>query len=279
MAHNCAYRGARRRAISILRNAVPYVVQSMTIHQAWNRFRNVPAVSKHVRVSFAQYAEDLILSQMRPQSRGFYVDVGAYHPRSGSNTYKLYLKGWTGITIEPNPDVVSSFKKMRPRDTHLTIGVSDATSELIYHKSAAANLNSFDPQWHQGVGVPVLERLRIKCETLTNVLDRHRANQPIDLLSVDCEGYDMQVIESLDWSRYRPTVVIVEDLVEFCNGTKTTGPSPIRSFMLDREYALASQAMFSYFYVDRLAFGRSRSGEGFRLDDSQLCGLGLPLPG
>jgi len=47
---------------------------------------------------------------MRPQGRGFYVDVGAYQPQSGSNTYKLYLKGWSGITIEPNPDVESSLK-------------------------------------------------------------------------------------------------------------------------------------------------------------------------
>jgi FkbM family methyltransferase len=248
----------------------------MTIGQVWNRFRNFPSVSKYVRVSFAQYGEDLILSQMRPQARGFYVDVGAYEPRSGSNTYKLYLKGWTGITIEPNPDVESSFKKVRPRDMHLTIGVSDATSELIYHKSAVANLNSFDPQWQQGAGVSVLERLPIKCETLTNVLDRHSPNRPIDLLSVDCEGYDMQVIESLDWSRYRPTVVIVEDIVQFSNGIDPTRPSPIRSFMLDREYALAAQAVFSYFYVDRLAFGRSRPEEGFRLDDSQLLALALP---
>jgi FkbM family methyltransferase len=250
----------------------------MTIGQAWNRFRNFPSVSKYMRVSFAQYGEDIILSQMRPQGRGFYVDVGAYQPRSGSNTYKLYLKGWSGITIEPNPDVESSFKKVRPRDVHLTIGVSDATSELIYHKSAVANLNSFDPQWQQGAGVAVLERLPIKCETLTDVLDRHSPNRPIDLLSVDCEGYDMQVIESLDWSRYRPTVVIVEDVAQF-NGIDPARPSPIRSFMLDREYALAAQAVFSYVYVDRSAFGRSRPGEGFRLDDSQLLALGLPLPG
>jgi FkbM family methyltransferase len=215
----------------------------------------------------------LILSHLNPQSRGFYVDIGAYQPRSKSNTYKLYLSGWSGITIEPNPDVAPSFKKVRPRDMHLNIGVSNSASELTYYKFAEANTNSFDPRWEQRTGSDVIERQLIKCVTLTDVLDQHCRNRQIDLLSVDCEGYDMQVLESLDWGRYRPTVVIVEDFAQFRNGAEPPGPTPIRAFMLERQYALASQAIFSSFYVDRLAFVESTGNEGFRLDNSQLRGL------
>jgi len=249
----------------------------MRIARAWNKFRSLPSVWKYVRVSFAQYGEDMILSHMEPQGHGFYVDVGAYQPRSKSNTYKLYLNGWNGITIEPNPDVTALFKQMRPRDTHLNIGVSNSTSELTYHKFAEANMNSFDPRWQQRNGVEVLERVTIKCVTLTDVFEQHCPNRQIDLLSVDCEGYDMQVIESLNWSRYRPTVVIIEDFAQFRNGGDPSVPTPIRSFMLERHYAFASQTVFSCFYVDRLAFGRRDRNEGFRLDNSQLGGLALPL--
>ncbi len=205
----------------------------MNIGRAWNRLRSLPSVLNYVRVSFAQYAEDLILSQMEPESRGFYVDVGACQPRSGSNTYKLYLKGWSGVTIEPNPDVAGSFEKIRPRDTHLALGVSDATSELIFYKTSQANLNSFDPEWHQRSGIDVIERLPIKCVKLTDVLDQHCPTRQIDLLTIDCEGYDMKVLEGLDWSRYRPTVVIIEDFAQFSNGADRAGPTPIRSFMVD----------------------------------------------
>ena len=249
----------------------------MSLERTWNRLRSIPSVFKHVRVSFAQYGEDLILGQMGPQIRGFYVDVGAYQPRRGSNTYKLYLKGWSGITIEPNPDVARSFEKIRPRDKHLAIGVSNSTAELVYYKLPQAHLNSFDPQWHVKSGLDVVERMPVNCFTLTDLLDQHCLNRPIDLLSIDCEGHDMEVAESLDWSRYRPAVVIIEDIAEFRNGANRSGPSPIRSFMLDRDYALASQAIFSSFYVDRLALDRRDRDEGFQLNRSQLRSLVPPV--
>ena len=248
----------------------------MNFRGRWNRIRSLPSVWDFVRVSFGQYAEDLILSSMWPQSRGFYIDVGAYQPRRGSNTYKLYLKGWRGITIEPNPDVARSFEKTRPRDTHLAIGVSNSTSELVYHKVSEAHLNSFDPHWHEKSGIEVVERVPIRCLTLTDVLDQHCPNQPIDLLSIDCEGHDMQVAESLEWGRYRPAVVIIEDIAEFRNGASRSGTSAIRSFMLDRDYALASQAVFSSFYVDLLAFDRRDRDEGFQLNRSQMRSLLAP---
>jgi len=248
----------------------------MRISQTLNKLRSAPSIFRYTRLTFAQYGEDLLLSHLRPQKRGFYVDVGAYQPRSKSNTYKLYLSGWSGITVEPNPDVARTFKKARPRDTHLTIGVSNLASELTYHKFAEPNTNSFDPQWPERTRFEVLERVPIKCVTLTDVLEHRCPNRRIDLLSVDCEGYDMQVLQSLDWRRYRPTVVIIEDFDHFRSGAYPPAPTPIRSFMLDRDYALASQAVFSCFYVDRLAFGASGRNEGFRLDQSQLGGLALP---
>ena len=37
----------------------------------------------------------------------------------------------------------------------------------------------------------------------------------IDLPSIDCEGKDLDVLRSLDWDRWRPSVVIVEDSTRF----------------------------------------------------------------
>lgn len=240
-----------------------------------SKLRTAPSLFKHLRLSFAQYGEDFILPHLAPQSRGFYVDVGAYQPRSKSNTYKLYLNGWSGITIEPNPDVAKSFRKIRPRDTHLTLGVSSSPSELTYYKFEEANFNSFFPEWQKERGLKVLAKVPVQCVTLTDILDQHCRNRRIDLLSVDCEGYDRQVLESLDWDRYRPTVVIIEDFAYFRTGGQPEAAAAMRSFMLDRDYALASQTVFSCFYVDRLGFGPSDRNEGFRLDRSPLTTLAL----
>ena len=65
-------------------------------------------------LAFSFLGEDKLLSLFCPCPTGFYVDVGAFHPIVGSNTYKLYLRGWRGITIEPCPD---NARRLRPAET------------------------------------------------------------------------------------------------------------------------------------------------------------------
>ncbi|MEI9928867.1 MAG: hypothetical protein WDN44_15790 [Sphingomonas sp.] len=49
------------------------------------------------------FGEDVLLGRLlKTASSGTYVDVGANHPIEGSNTYRLYRQGWTGLTIDPN---------------------------------------------------------------------------------------------------------------------------------------------------------------------------------
>ncbi|MBV8097475.1 MAG: FkbM family methyltransferase [Acetobacteraceae bacterium] len=224
-------------------------------------------------ISFSQYAEDVLLHHLRPQKRGFYLDVGAYHPWMSSNTYKLYLKGWSGITIEPNPDVAQLFNRIRPRDTHLNIGISGVESELIYYRFTEANLNSFDAGQAARMNRPVIDTCRIRCLPLSEVINKYCPNQHIDLLSIDCEGLDLSAIESIDWVSIRPTAIIVEDFDQFLLNNHVPGVSLIRSYLAERNYMVAAQGIFSFIYVDRMAFARTGQTSGFRLDQSQLGGL------
>src|SRR5215469_6882563 len=93
-------------------------------------------------MSFSYSGEDKLISLLLPCPTGFYVDVGAFHPIVGSNTYKLYLRGWHGITIEPCHDNARLFEQVRPRDRHLTIGIAAETSTLTYHRFPIAALNT-----------------------------------------------------------------------------------------------------------------------------------------
>ena len=67
------------------------------------------------------------------QQTGFYVDVGAHHPKRFSNTYFFYKKGWYGINIDATPGIMENFKKMRKRDINLNIGISDTTGERDFY--------------------------------------------------------------------------------------------------------------------------------------------------
>jgi FkbM family methyltransferase len=238
------------------------------------RARASAEVMRRIRsVSFSQYGEDVLLSHLKPEARGFYVDVGAYHPCSLSNTYKLYLKGWRGITIEPNPDMTPLFRRFRPGDLHLQIGIASEPGELTYYRSDDPHENSFDGEWAMSRPGKPIDSLSIPCLPLSDALTTHAPSQHVDLLNVDCEARDLDVLRSLNWERDRPTAIIVEDFQAFHAGTSAGRGGEIRDFMFERGYAIAAQCVFSFIYVDRTAFGHPPNGNGFRLGDSQLEGL------
>src|SRR5690606_2132198 len=96
------------------------------------------------KLSYAQEGEDLILERFFGNKKnGFYVDVGAHHPQRFSNTYNFYKKGWRGINIDAMPNSMLAFKKERPEDINLELGVSIEQKELVYHMFNQPAINTF----------------------------------------------------------------------------------------------------------------------------------------
>lgn len=223
-------------------------------------------------LSFSQYGEDRMLGiSLFPSDRGVYVDVGAFHPWRGSNTYRLYLKGWRGLTIEPNPEYIRLFRKYRPRDTHLTMGVGREPGEFEYYEFADRKLNTFsleNARIQESQGSPVLNTRRLPCEPLQGIIDEHLDGAQIDMLSVDCEGHDLDVLRSLDFSRTRPTAVLVEDFIAY-EGLANGRRSEIVDFLSAVDYRPIGQCMYSTLYVDNDALASGRS-DAFGLANSQV---------
>jgi Methyltransferase FkbM domain len=67
----------------------------------------------------------------------------------------------------------------------------------------------------------------------------------IDFMSVDVEGFDLQVLRSNDWSRYRPEFVLVEAL-EF--NLERASQHPVHIFMNGIGYELAAKTLNTIFY-------------------------------
>jgi FkbM family methyltransferase len=172
----------------------------------------------HSRRSYSQEGEDMILGRIfEGQPRGFYVDVGAHHPRRYSNTNLFYRRGWRGINIEPNPDAMRAFRSIRSRDINLQVGVSDRAGSLKYYLFDEPALNTFDEDMAASrlANTPykVLGTIEVPVERLDALLARHLpAGEQIDFLSVDVEGLDLMVLRSNDWTRFRPRCVLVEAL-------------------------------------------------------------------
>jgi hypothetical protein len=183
------------------------------------------------KLSSSQTGEDMVAgSLLSGVRRGFYVDIGAYHPVGLSNTYHYYLRGWRGLTVDANPQTKRLFNLVRPRDISVLACV-DVTEgeEKDYHMFDQPALNTITPMGVQrGMevhGAKLRSTVRMKTRTLNGLMAEHvPAGQEIHLLSVDVEGLDYELLGSVDFARHRPWVVCFEDH-EFVSGGLAETPS------------------------------------------------------
>jgi FkbM family methyltransferase len=192
-------------------------------------------------VSYSQFGEDMLVSQLLPQSKGFYVDCGAHDPWRYSNTALLHQRGWTGINIDADEAAVERLRNGRPSDINVHCGVSDRPGTLSFAHFADGAVNTFDPAMTQqqsaGLGAPVISEVPV--DTLAVLLERYvPQNTAIDYLNVDCEGYDFKVLSGNDWSRFVPKVISIEihglDLLNALS-------NPVVAFLVDRGYLFRGQ--------------------------------------
>jgi FkbM family methyltransferase len=208
----------------------------------------------HATKSYAQEGEDMVLQRIfGAKARGFYVDVGAHHPKRFSNTYIFYKRGWRGINVEPNPASIRSFKRERPRDINLQVGVSDVTGSATYYEFDEPALNTFDRATMdrlRDTPYRLLGSTEVPLLRLDDVLRQHLPpQQEIDFLSVDVEGSDLSTLRSNDWGVFRPACVLAEALGAASVEEVLRGE--LASFMIQQRYVLFAKTMNTVFFLDR----------------------------
>jgi len=169
------------------------------------------------RHSFSHCGEDMVLHCLfKRADKGFYVDIGAHHPFLISNTAFFYNRGWRGINIEADPSLMPLFHRARKRDINLNLAVGNSTLPLDFYVFKHRAYNTFDPllaEKRKQEGIPFETALRIPMEPLADILDRHLPpNQTIDFMTIDVEGFDLQVLQSNNWEKYAPCFLLVESL-------------------------------------------------------------------
>ncbi len=203
--------------------------------------------------SYSQEGEDLLLMSLFENRRdGFYVDVGAHHPKRFSNTQIFYESGWTGINVEPNPEALKKFKVHRKRDVNLCMGVGAEEDVLEYFVLDEPAMNSFDLKLTQErierEECRLLETLEVPVQPLKDILQRWALNRRIDFLNVDAEGMDLEVLRSNDWSNFRPRVVMVE-LLDSAMEEITSNDTHI--FLSNLGYGLVAKTVRTGLYMEK----------------------------
>jgi FkbM family methyltransferase len=161
--------------------------------------------------SYSQTGEDRILCHILGET-GFYVDVGCNHPQAYSNTFALYKRGWTGITIDANKELTQKHQKLRKRDLSICAVVSDHVEEITFTDFEDPLVSSLDnehvKEWEKYRKVKT--RRTVSTIPLNTILEDCKVPKRFDLLSVDVEGHDFEVLSSLDLKIYRPKLIVIE---------------------------------------------------------------------
>ena len=163
--------------------------------------------------------------------------------------------GWRGINIDAMPGSMSIFNKIRPRDINLEAAISSKKSgKLTYYAFSESALNSFSKELSlqrdsENGNNKIIFTKELETVSLREILNRYiPQNTRIDFLSVDVEGLEMEVLRSNDWSKYKPRIVLVEQLM---TSVEEVEKSEIRQFMKDQGYLLYAKTANSVFYLLR----------------------------
>ncbi len=209
----------------------------------------------------SQNDEDLILGRLCQEEgieKGVYVDIGAHHPIRFSNTYKLHQQGWSGINIDPLPHVMKLFDDERPTDINLNVGVSDVAGSLSYWMFEEPAYNTMNEvranQVIERKYSPLKVIVKVPVRSLQSIFEEFlNENQRIDVMDIDVEDYEIHVLKSNDWDKYRPRIVLVECYVDGTRDMKQVYNDEAVCYLLEKHYRVVAKVFNAVFLMDNLA--------------------------
>jgi len=176
---------------------------------------------------FARFNLDQKLETLLPHRNGFYVELGANDGALASNSYYFELKkGWTGVLIEPSPNLYLSCIKRRGIKNKVfcnacvPFGYRDKYVSMLYSDSMtisdSLNLDIGSKQEFIESGnrylLPGEQTFEFgaKAATLNSLLIESKAPTLIDFLALDVEGAELPVLQGVDFERFKFKYILVE---------------------------------------------------------------------
>jgi FkbM family methyltransferase len=209
-------------------------------------------------VSYAQNLEDVMLRRaLHDVEAGFWIDVGAAHPRDYSVTHAFSERGWRGINIEPEPAFFAALQAERPRDVNLRVALGAAGGQARLQQIAGTGLSTLHAEIaerHADAGYGPSAALDVEVRTLAGICAEF-APPVVHFLKVDVEGSEAEVLAGADFQACRPWIVLVEATPPGIPGRESEG---FDRLLLDAGYRECWFDGLNVFYLaaehaDRLA--------------------------
>jgi FkbM family methyltransferase len=179
---------------------------------------------------------------------GFYIDCGANDGVNQSTTwYFEKCLNWRGILIEPVPEVYNELKKNRANNNYF---YNFALVSKKYHNQYINFIfdNKDSLKARSKIDKLLLKKnekiIQVKCRTLENIIKNIKIPKLIDLFSLDVEGYELEVLNGINFNSVRFKYILVE----------TEFPKKINNFLAQKKYKLVER-LSNYNFKDKEEYG------------------------
>jgi FkbM family methyltransferase len=242
------------------------LVGGAAVTKAMDRFRNASEDESNIadalsrsNASYSQQGEDVIIRNIFEAIKAFnpsYIDIGAFDPIIGSNTFLFYLHGSKGVLVEPNPAKCRRLRAVRTKDRVLNIGigVTNQKEADYYVLEGDGQFNTFskedaDKRSQISGKQMIKDVMKMPLRTINEVLQENFSSAP-DLFSIDIEGMDFDVLKSLNFMRFRPKIICIET-------TDTQGriKKDIVAFLESKQYTVRGSTFVNSIFLDNAFFG------------------------
>lgn len=163
-------------------------------------------------ISFSQNGEDILIDRVFPGRKGFYIDVGACHPVTGSVTKFFSLQGWRGINIEPDETFFPKLVHDRPHDINLNCAVGLTRGRVLFYELPGSGLSTTHSEcladFSEADRASTHPR-EVEMRSLADICAEFVSGE-IDFLKVDAEGAEGEILSGADWQRFRPRLLVIE---------------------------------------------------------------------
>ncbi len=166
------------------------------------------------------------------KQRGVIIEVGAARPDYLSVSASYRSSGWKVIAVEPNPEFCAAHRAAGNEVLQYAASNVDKDDEdffvvdshgapyydgpVSYESFSSLGINGKYAELRETTHVKTSVRtIKVKVRKLDSILAHHEPKiRRVDIVAVDVEGWELNVMRGFSLSRYRPKVVILENLFD-----------------------------------------------------------------
>tara|TARA_R110000822_G_scaffold4388_4_gene18862 strand:+ start:10807 stop:11427 length:621 start_codon:yes stop_codon:yes gene_type:complete len=169
---------------------------------------------------YSQFEQDKTVYEnyFKNKTNGYFVDIGAHNGVEFSNSKFFEDIGWDGVCIEPNPIIFKQLQSIRHcKCVMKAITDKIGTAQFFQISEGADMLSGLVDEFSQKGIKNIYSNLKstkegfnyidVELDLFENIIDQTE----IDFLSIDTEGNELKILQTIDFNKYNIKVITLEN--------------------------------------------------------------------